>query len=306
MEGTMGSGWMDVLGSGWFEPQWGDPGGAGASSPTFAMRFDTPMVADTITMSPSPTVFPPHSWDGDLYAMTILPDFLGATYNTVPWEKYIIDQIGDPPPVAPANTVAQSGDDSIDDLRILAVTQRPEALNEILNQNKRLQLCFLQLMMMTQTSHPRTYFVLKIASRVGEVAMMRLKRYFNRPRPSQYCPTLYPPVPVPGHASYPAGHAILAHLIARCLIEITADSSGQSPYQEALLRLADDIGINRVYAGLHFKSDISAGKKTGELLHDILQSLPATPVNPDNPNNLPSPATITYATAITAAKAEWP
>jgi hypothetical protein len=135
--------------------------------------------------------------------------------------------------------------------------------------------------------------------------MMRLKRYYNRPRPSQYCPTLYPPVPVPGHASYPAGHALIAHLVAQCLIEVTTDQSGKSPFYEALTNLADDIGINRVYAGLHFRSDIEAGATAGRLAHDILKSLPANPVNPDDSSAPAPPACVTYASAVAAAQAEW-
>jgi hypothetical protein len=301
-EGDMGSGWVDVLGSGWLDPQWGDPGGgSGGSSPTFAMRADRPMVADDVKTNPNP-FFPPHGWDGDLYALTILPDFLTATYEGVPWEDYLVQKIGDPPGVIAGPRNGDTKSDSIDEMRILAVTERPEAMGEILNQNKKLQLCFLQLMMMTPTSHPRTYFVLKLATRVGEVVMMRLKRHFNRARPSQYCPTLYPPVPVPGHASYPAGHAVLAYVVAQCLIEITTPDPvngvcQDSPYKDALIDLADRIGRNRVLAGLHFPSDIMAGNKAGQITHEILKSLPDQP-------HLP-PAYFTYASAIKAAKEEW-
>jgi hypothetical protein len=300
----MGAGWIDEVGGSWFDAV----GGTDAGLPhTFAMRADHPMVADDIKPNAHP-FFPPHGWDGDLYALTILPDFLKAEYGGMSWEKYLIEQIGDPPDVILSGPRGQGDDakDSIDEMRILAVTQRPEALGEILNQNKRLQLCFLQLMMMTPTSHPRTYFVLKLASRVGEVVMMRLKRYFNRPRPVQYFPTLYPPVPVPGHASYPAGHAVIAYLVACCLIEITTpdptESDGGdppvSPYAKALIKLADDIGLNRVYAGLHFPSDIRAGNKAGQITHQILKSLPDS----EPP---PYPAYFSYASAIRAAKDEW-
>jgi hypothetical protein len=300
----MGSGWLDALGSGWFDPGWGDPAGGG-SAPTFAMRADHPMVADPITPNPNPS-FPRYGWDGDLFALTILPEFLTAEYpptTGTSWEQYIIAQIGPPPAVILSGPKSGPADprDSIDEMRILAVTQRPEALGEILNQNKKLQLCFIQMMMMSQVTHPRSYFVVKLATRVGEVVMMRLKRYFNRPRPVQYCPTLYPPVPVPGHGSYPAGHAVLAYLVASCLIEITTDATGSSPYAQALTRLADDIGLNRVYAGLHFPSDIVAGNLAGQITHQILQSLP----DPYATMPLPPPGYFSYASAIRAAQAEW-
>jgi membrane-associated phospholipid phosphatase len=148
---------------------------------------------------------------------------------------------------------------------------------------------------------------MKLAARVGELVMIRLKRHFNRARPTQYCPILYPPVTPPGHASYPAGHAVIAHLTAAVLTEVTTNpNTGISPYTASLNKLAHDIGMNRVYAGLHFMSDIKAGAKAGRLTHDVLRSLPAAPVNAADPAKSPSAADFTYASAVNAAKAEWP
>ena len=73
--------------------------------------------------------------------------------------------------------------------------------------------------MINGLSHPQTYLLMKLAARVGEMMMVHLKRQFNRARPSQICPTLYPPVAVPGHSAYPAGHALIARLTALCLKE---------------------------------------------------------------------------------------
>ena len=69
---------------------------------------------------------------------------------------------------------------------------------------------------MTQNSHPKTYFVMKVAARVGEVVMMHLKRKYNRPRPSQMFP-LVVTARGSGHSAYPAGHALIARLTANVL-----------------------------------------------------------------------------------------
>jgi acid phosphatase (class A) len=131
---------------------------------------------------------------------------------------------------------------------------------------------------------------MKLMARVGEVVMMHFKQKFNRARPSQVCPTLYPPVPVPGHAAYPAGHAVIANLTAACLKEITQGPEDPRPhptYAEALDLLAETIGLNRVIAGLHYRSDISAGAKLGTDTYAFLKQIGD------------------YKEAIEAAKQEW-
>lgn len=266
----------------------------------YAMRPDRPLVAEDVTPDGnSNPKFPPHAWDSDLFSLTFLPDFFMAQVGGKTWDKYITINPTIPKVVMPGGIVAL-GDDSIDDLRILAVTERPEAMGEIVNQAQNQQLCFMQLLTMTQNSHPATFFVMKLAARVGEVVMMCLKRKFNRPRPTQYYPTLYPPLVVPGHSSYPAGHAVIAHLTARVLIEVTTPNVGASPYEKSLIKLADEIGLNRVIAGLHFKSDIAEGAKAGDLTHQFLTKM----TNP-YATNPPTPPDFSYATAVAAAKKEW-
>jgi membrane-associated phospholipid phosphatase len=264
------------------------------------MRADRPLVAEDV--SPDGNTgpkFPLTAWDSDLFALTFLADFFtvasGGNAWAV-WEQNIINALMPVPNVVMPGGVGAG--DKIDDLRILAVTERPEAMGEILNQHQNQQLCFMQLLTMTAGSHPKTFFVMKLAARVGEVVMMRLKRHFNRPRPTQYYPTLYPPVPVPGHSSYPAGHAFIARLTAKVLIEVTtpAGAGAVSPYEQSLLKLAQEIGDNRVIAGFHFKSDITAGVTAADMTYQFLTGMPAGAVVPPNFN---------YVSAITAAKGEW-
>jgi acid phosphatase (class A) len=260
------------------------------------MRPDRPLAAEDVSPDfKAAPKFPAHAWDADLFALHFLPEFFTATVAGQTWNQAITVNPTIPKVVMPGGVVA-AGDDSIDDLRVLAVTERPEAMGEILNQHQNQQLCFMQLLMMTGTSHAATFFTMKVVARVGEAVMIRLKRQFNRPRPTQYYPALYPPVPVPGHASYPAGHAIIAHLTARVLIEITTPTTGPSPYEKSLLKLADQICLNRVIAGFHFRSDITEGASAGDLTHKFLKGIaPRTLTPPD----------FDYASLVNAAKAEW-
>lgn len=269
---------------------------SGGGEGLYAMRADRPLVAEYLVPDFNGSAkYPAHAWDSDLFALTFLPEFFKATVGGKTWDQAITVSSTIPNVVMPGGVVG-AGDDSIDDLRMLAVTERPEAMGEILNQHQNQQLCFMNLLMMTQNSHPYTFFALKIAARVGEAVMMHLKRQYNRPRPSQYYPALYPPVSVPGHASYPAGHALIAHLTASVLIEVTKPTTGSSPYEQSLLKLADQIGLNRVIAGLHFRSDIDEGAKAGALTHQFLTGMtPRAVTAPD----------FDYASVVAAAKNEW-
>jgi acid phosphatase (class A) len=252
------------------------------------MRADRPLAEhplQKINIGQAFPAFHPRYWDGDLLALTYLPKFFTFTDgNGKTWDQALV--VADPPPVVRSGL----GGDSIDEMLTMAVTERPEAMGEILNQHQNQQLCFLQLLMINHNSHPATYFAMKLMARVGEVVMMHFKRIYKRARPSQVCPTLYPPVAVPGHASYPAGHAVIATLTAACLKDITEgpeNAKSLSSYEEALDLLAETIGRNRVIAGLHYLSDIAAGAQLGNDTYAFLKQIEV------------------YKDAIEAAKLEW-
>jgi len=274
--GGMGGGWFDAMGGGWFDAMGGgwvdSPGGGGSHG--FAMRADRPMAEHrlvNINIGNAFPAFPPRYWDSDLTALAYLPKFFSFVDPAgKTWDQVLV--VPDPPPVLRSGP----GGDSIDELLTMAVTERPEAMGEILNQNQNQQLCFLQLLMINHNSHPATFWAMKLMARVGEVVMIHFKRHFKRARPSQVCPTLYPPVAVPGHASYPAGHAVIANLTAACLKEITKGpdaAPSPSTFEEALDLLAETIGRNRVIAGLHYLSDISAGAQLGKDTYAFLRQI---------------------------------
>jgi acid phosphatase (class A) len=284
----MGGGWFDAMGGGWFDAMgggWVDSAGGGGGGHGFAMRADRPMAAhrlDKINIDNAFPAFHPRYWDGDLLALSYLPKFFSFTDQAgKTWDQALV--VDKPPPVVRSGLDG----DSIDELLTMAVTERPEAMGEILNQHQNQQLCFLQLLMINHNSHPATYFAMKLVARVGEVVMMHFKRIHKRARPSQVCPTLYPPVAVPGHASYPAGHMVIATLTAACLKEITKGPDDAPTFAEALDLLAETIGLNRVIAGLHYRSDISAGAKLGKDTFEFLKQIKD------------------YNEAIAAAKQEW-
>lgn len=271
-ERAMGGNWIDAVGGNGASPMggnWADS--AGASGPqVFAMRTDHPLAEIPVPANLAAT-FRASDWDPDLLALTILPQFMKAKVGTKTWETAITL----PAPAAITQPM-------IDDMLILAITERPDALGEIVQQNQNFQVCWLQLLNVGRTSHPHTYLLMKLIARCGELAMMMLKRRNPaRPRPSQVCPMLYPPVPVPGHASYPAGHALIGSLTSACLAELIP------AHAQALEVLAARVGFNRVLAGLHFRQDVDVGLDVGRQLKPFVQQCRL------------------YKDTLAAAQAEW-
>jgi hypothetical protein len=247
--GWQGGGWQ---GGGWQGGGWSGGGGVA----TFAMRTDRPFADFLIASNLGLTFpdFPARYWDPDLWALTVLPEFFSLPDGGggVAWAAINI-----PAPAAITQV-------DIDRLIGLAVTERPEALGEIIQQDQNLQLSWMQLLMMDASTHPCTFLLMKLAARVGETLMMHFKRKFNRPRPSQVCPTLFPPVAVPNHGSYPAGHALIGQLTSLCLAPLVPSRG------PALFELARRAAFNREIAGLHYQSDCDAGVALANQIHPIL------------------------------------
>jgi membrane-associated phospholipid phosphatase len=115
-----------------------------------------------------------------------------------------------------------------------------------------------------------------------------------------------PPVPVPGHSSYPSGHATQARLIALCmtyvlgLVRPALPAGDIAAITETLAALARRVARNREIAGLHFPSDSQAGQKLAEAAFAALAEHGGDPLDPDGYT-----IEIFGRAAITAARREW-
>ncbi|WP_247281535.1 MULTISPECIES: PA-phosphatase [unclassified Bradyrhizobium] len=264
----MGGNWFggNWFGGNWFGGNWaGGSNGANATR-VFAMRADRPLAEITIARAYNEK-FREAEWDADLRAMAIMSEFPMQQQGGMYWQA----AVALPPPTYPVTAKM------IDEVLVLAVAERPEALGEIVEEDQNFQLRWLQLLNITATSHPQTFLLMKIIARVGEFAMVQLKlQYANtasagmppwyQPRPSQVCPTIYPPVPIPGHPAYPAGHALIGTLTSECLADLLPQ------YADALRALAARVGMNRMIAGLHYHEDIDAGAKAALAIKPYLSA----------------------------------
>lgn len=96
------------------------------------------------------------------------------------------------------------------------------------------------------------------------------KKFFKRPRPCHIAPERFPHSiehEDPTHYSYPSGHSTRGTVYALLLAEIFPDK------REALLAKGREAGWLRVEGGVHYPTDIYAGRVLGqELARDFLRS----------------------------------
>jgi len=257
----MGSGWFGSgwFGSGWFGSGWLGSGwsgsGSGGGPAVFPMRPDFVAVATPHDLGMRE--FPPNAWDADLYSLKILPEFLSFNWKAqtqpgVDWRLLSNAHI----------------DQEIQMLLNRGAADRPKRIEEIIRQDQNFQEYWLQLLMITPRSHPATFMVMKLAARVAEVVMMYWKVFYNRPRPSQLCPTLLPPISVQGHAAFPSGHSLISHLTSLCLSDLVPVKAN------ALDALARRVADNREIAGLHYPSDTDAGSDVAAKVKPLLMQCP--------------------------------
>jgi acid phosphatase (class A) len=100
-------------------------------------------------------------------------------------------------------------------------------------------------------------------------AIKTAKAYFNRPRPFVAdAGEVKPIVHEPSNASYPSGHATFAYVDAIILADMVPEKAA------AIFDRAGLFAHNRVVAGVHYPSDVEAGRICGSvidnaLLHDV-------------------------------------
>ncbi|HNW43794.1 MAG TPA: phosphatase PAP2 family protein [Elusimicrobiales bacterium] len=96
-----------------------------------------------------------------------------------------------------------------------------------------------------------------------------LKNRFGRPRPYVSYPEIQPCVKKSRSFSYPSGHASYARVFAAALSDLVPQR------REEFIRKADAIALGRVIGGVHYPTDLEAGKKFGDAFHALLLGNPA-------------------------------
>jgi acid phosphatase (class A) len=95
------------------------------------------------------------------------------------------------------------------------------------------------------------------------------KEKFRRLRPYEIEPRLAPCIDnVRGDLSYPSGHANFGYVMAYLLREMVPEREAQ------LMARADEFARQRMVCGVHFKSDIEAGRQGAQWLIAALDANP--------------------------------
>lgn len=229
----------------------------------------------------APTEFPRAYWSSFHYSFTVLGEFVQASSAAGDkWNSF------EPALRAKLPTTQADIDKELKQL-VELIEYRSGVMSEALAQRENPWAYYRGIFMSDTWSAPYTRDLLEIALRVGQFVVMHYKREFKRPRPSQYSPALLPPIDVPGHASFPSGHATEAYLISACLEKVMPPAASTPPPPPSmgvppvppedaspLKQLAQRIARNREVLGLHFPSDSAAGKLLAQKSFALLMECP--------------------------------
>jgi undecaprenyl-diphosphatase len=96
-----------------------------------------------------------------------------------------------------------------------------------------------------------------LSSAVGIGLFIKLKRIFNRRRPSAIEPHCWATLLPPDQFSFPSGHTITAFAVAVPLLHFYPELTS------GLIFCAGSIALSRIILGLHFLSDVVVGSAIG-------------------------------------------
>lgn len=101
------------------------------------------------------------------------------------------------------------------------------------------------------------YSALAVSSYDSIVACFESKYAYWRIRPNQLDPEVTTLFNTPGHPSYPAAHACASTANSHVIGELIPS------HAESILAAGAEAGQSRIWAGIHYRSDVNAGSKLG-------------------------------------------
>jgi hypothetical protein len=151
----------------------------------------------------------------------------------------------------------------------------PKPTPEIVGQNLNVEVIFALEAGFSYTKHPLACDVIDVVSLVVAGPLYAAKHYLGVPRPkkTEAGKDIQYAIPVPGHPSYPSGHATVSNALAvvttALLMQAYPDQGVSGARLEAV---AARIAYNRETALLHTEQDTIAGKALGVAIGQWLVS----------------------------------
>jgi len=167
-------------------------------------------------------------------------------------------------PLPPTNT-SEVTKQEIQELLNLIENRTLEKINEI-NQELELRNFTFNSQTLGTLSEDKLYTTLLLSQALiaFDSIIIEKKEYFDRVRPSLLDTTLTTVIDVPGHPSYPSGHASQAMFLALILGDLDSENS------DIYIEDAHSIAHNREIAGVHYKSDSEAGRILAREYHKLI------------------------------------
>ena len=106
----------------------------------------------------------------------------------------------------------------------------------------------------------RAFALVAMALHDAAVGCWETKYFYYNPRPSQLDPELKTLIGLPNFPSYTSGHSTFSAAAAEMLSYLFPNDRAEFE------RLKEEASISRLYAGIHYRSDIEVGKEHGKRL----------------------------------------
>ncbi len=110
---------------------------------------------------------------------------------------------------------------------------------------------------MSEVRAARVFALLNMAMHDAGVGCWESKYHYFNPRPSQLDPSIKTQIGLPNFPSYTSGHSTFSAAAASILSYLFPSGT------ESFAVMRDEAGISRLYGGIHYRSDIEAGKQHG-------------------------------------------
>jgi hypothetical protein len=111
---------------------------------------------------------------------------------------------------------------------------------------------------MSEVRAARVFALLNMAEHDAAIGCWEAKFFYFNPRPSQMDRSIKTAIGLPNFPSYTSGHSTFSAAAATVLSHLFP--AGAQRFEA----MKDEAAISRLYAGIHYRSDIEAGKDHGE------------------------------------------